>query len=281
MPPRNDPPFTVQVPPAGEDRPSWVKVGVIAAVGFAIGIVWPRVAGVRLGPTAPGDSAPTASAAPHVVDAPTNVPVSIASAAGSAEASATAVASAPALPSGPPTIFVGRGAVVSCKTDDGESLKGASACGAIAPFDSFAQARFRRLAACSAADGVTGRLAATLSLDYTRNTIAVDIIKSSTVSNVESIGVCLKQQFLGVNLLSTIDHTHPRYSIFYSANFSIKEPTLGAAQASAKATVPLAAATATPMDAPSASVVWEGRTTDTVHPIILFVRTAPHSRHGR
>jgi hypothetical protein len=57
----------VQVPSAAEDRPSWKTIAIIAAVGFSIGIVWPRLAGVRLAPTVPdvassGAPAPSATA---------------------------------------------------------------------------------------------------------------------------------------------------------------------------------------------------------------------------
>ena len=50
----------VEVPDRGRDRPAWGKVGVIALLGFVIGVAWPRVAGVRLGPKAPGEGAQAA-----------------------------------------------------------------------------------------------------------------------------------------------------------------------------------------------------------------------------
>src|SRR5580692_10159420 len=45
-----DGPLTVHVPPPGADRPSWMGVGAIAVAGFVIGVAWPRLAGIRLGP---------------------------------------------------------------------------------------------------------------------------------------------------------------------------------------------------------------------------------------
>jgi hypothetical protein len=56
-----DAPLVVEVPPAGADRPSWGRVGVITAIGFIVGVAWPRLAGVRLGPSVP--EAPSSSAA--------------------------------------------------------------------------------------------------------------------------------------------------------------------------------------------------------------------------
>src|SRR6476620_10017623 len=60
---RKDVPLAVEVPSPERDKPAWVKVGVIAAVGFVIGIAWPRLVGVRLGPSAPGESASAAASA--------------------------------------------------------------------------------------------------------------------------------------------------------------------------------------------------------------------------
>ena len=60
---RKDGPLAVDVPAPDRDSPGWVKVGVIAAVGFVIGIAWPRVVGVKLGPNAPGETAAAAAAA--------------------------------------------------------------------------------------------------------------------------------------------------------------------------------------------------------------------------
>ena len=45
----------VEVPKPGADRPEFGRVGVIAGVGFAIGIAWPWLAGVRLVPSPPAD----------------------------------------------------------------------------------------------------------------------------------------------------------------------------------------------------------------------------------
>ncbi len=251
MPPRNDAPFAVHVPPAADDRPSWVKVGVIAALGFAIGIAWPRIAGVRLGPSAPADAVPASSPAPRVADTAGNVPASIASASGSQAPLTSPVAPVAAAPSGPPVVAVARGLVMSCKTEDGESLKGGSACGGAGGFDAVAMPRFRRLAACSAAEGATGKLSATVYLDFPNNRVNVDIGKGSTVPNVESIGGCLKQQFAGVSL-GAVDHTHPRYTLLYSATLAPSQ----APSAQPNAAAPGAAA---PMsaDSPTASVVWE------------------------
>src|SRR5579872_7410806 len=55
--PRADERMQVQIPPSAQDRPSWTRVGVITAIGFLVGIAWPKIAGVRLGPSVPADNA--------------------------------------------------------------------------------------------------------------------------------------------------------------------------------------------------------------------------------
>src|ERR1700723_4148949 len=60
---RSSRPLTVQLPPEGTDRPSWIKVGAIALIGFTVGVVWPRLAGIRPGPSAPGESSLSAGGA--------------------------------------------------------------------------------------------------------------------------------------------------------------------------------------------------------------------------
>jgi hypothetical protein len=93
-----DDPLIVQVPTAAQDRPPWRTVGIIAAVGFIVGIAWPRFAGVRLGPSLP--DAPSASAAPTIPVAAAPTPPQIAASrvapSSSVPTTLAATASAPA-----------------------------------------------------------------------------------------------------------------------------------------------------------------------------------------
>jgi hypothetical protein len=63
-------PLLLQVPGPDEDRPQWKRVAVIAAVGFAVGIAWPRLAGVRMGPSLPEVSSSAAPGPTSVVQPP-------------------------------------------------------------------------------------------------------------------------------------------------------------------------------------------------------------------
>src|SRR5687768_5168583 len=166
---RKDVPLAVEVPSPERDKPAWVKVGVIAAVGFVVGIAWPRVVGVRLGPSAPGESAAAASAsgasAGRAPDAPpgssaakTAMPIASATAAAATTPTAAAIAL-------PPKIVVTKGAVVSCKTADGEKKTGKE-CGPVAGLDMLVRDKVKGIAGCGGVEGQTGKFALTANADF-------------------------------------------------------------------------------------------------------------------
>jgi len=212
-------PLVVDVPTPAEDRPSWVKVGIIAAIGFVIGVAWPRLAGVRLGPAAPGEAAPSAVAARADAPAPASAPVATAA---PAPVAAPAPPLTSPLPAEVPSVTVNRGVILSCKTDDGDTQKGAAACGPVSGFDAIAQPRLRKLASCPAAAGANGKLSVVFNIDFPMNKVSVEIGKSSTVANVEGFASCVRPAFQGVSL-GALDHQNPRYAIFYGLIFGPKD----------------------------------------------------------
>ena len=219
---RKDAPLAVDLPGPDRDSPAWVKVGVIAAVGFVIGVAWPRVMGVKLGPNAPGEAAAAAAASASAAAsakaagrAPDAPPASV-----NAKASSpTSVAgSSAAVPSGPPQINVQRGSVIACKTSDGESKKGKE-CGSLAGLDNVVPPHLRKLATCSAADGQTGKLSFIATASFPSGGLSWDVGKSSTVGNVEGITNCLKTHFSGVTATG-VAHEHNRYTVAYAVTFA-------------------------------------------------------------
>lgn len=250
-------PMQVHIPRPEADRPSWVRIGIIAVIGFAVGVAWPRIAGVRLGPSAPvkeaaapveSASAPVTTALPVVSATPTVAPVAVIAA--------------------PPVVTVTRGSIVSCKTDSGESLKGKD-CGKLTGFDGIAQARIRKIAASPAAQDNEGKLTVLVTLDFgTNKVVYVDVPKSSTVKNPEAFKSLLTSQFQGVSL-GTVDHDQPRVTMSYAA-------TLAPASGSASPTTPsTGTGTSTPQTTPttpsadegSATIVWD----------VAVVRDTPHT----
>jgi hypothetical protein len=248
---RSSRPLAVQLPPEGSDRPSWVKVGVIAVIGFTVGVVWPRLAGIRPGPSAPVEA--TASAGATAMRAPEAPAASAASPEGESAAATAApsasggdVAAVP-LNNAPPAIMVAHGVVVSCKTTDAEALKGA-ACGATPTFDSLAQPRLKRLAHCPGAQGLSGKLAVVFSLDFTRNKINFGFGKSSTVPNKDTLDQCLRMSFENVSL-NAIPHDNPLYSMYYGVTFTPRD--------SVAAAIPAPAASEADAPTATAQVAWE------------------------
>ncbi len=229
-----EPATAFQVPSFADDHPSWVKVSVIAAVGFAIGIAWPRLAGVKLGPTAPEMQSHAAVAASKAsadaMDAPPPLPTASVMAPPPLESAAS--------PGEAPTITVGRGVVLSCTTAEGERAKG-SACGQVTGFEALAQPRLESLAKCPAAVGVSGKLAVVVSVDFKASRINVDSGKSTTVASPDGLYACLRAAFQGAPL-GGVDHDQQRYALFYAVTLA---STSGAAAATAR-------------DASSAEVAW-------------------------
>ncbi len=246
---------SVQVPSPEADRPSWLRVGVVALVGFAVGVAWPRLTGVRLGPAAPAEA--TSAIAARAPEAPSASAAVVAAPLASAAASPSASAAAA------PTITVSHAAILSCKTDDGESLKGKD-CGGLAGLDPIFQARLKRLAQAPAAAAPenAGKLNVIFGLDFTSNHVSVESGKSSTVKDVDSLKAFIAGEVKSMSLKS-VDHQNARYSVLYTVNIG----TAGAA--------PAASATATSSTPTSGEALPEGMAA--VGWEVAIVRDSPHT----
>jgi VCBS repeat-containing protein len=223
---RSDAPLAIEVPTPTQDKPAWVKVGVIAAVGFVIGIAWPRLAGVRIGPSAPGESAAAASAS-HGGRAPDGPPpASVTKVAGAPSSSAAAPAAAPATTTtaaaAPPKITVSKGLVLSCKTTDGETKKGKD-CGAVPGVDEIVRPRVRNIATCSGMEGQTGKFSLTANADFVSGRFWYEVnTKSATVQNLDAVQSCLKTVFHNTATVAT-PHEHNKYTVVYTAQLAAGE----------------------------------------------------------
>jgi hypothetical protein len=225
-------------------------VGVIAVIGFTVGVVWPRLAGIRPGPSAPGES--TASAGTASSRAPEPPAASVAGSAsepeGSAAASGSAAAEAPVpLNNAPPAILASHGVVMSCKTTDGDSIKGATQCGTLSGFDALAQPRFKRLAHCPGAQGISGKLGTYFTLDFVRNKISLGFTKA-TIPNKDTIEGCLRMSFENVSL-NAVAHDNPLYGVYYAVTFTPRD--------SVAASIPAPSSAESDAPAATAEVAWE------------------------
>lgn len=234
---RRRPPLKVDIP-----RPSKVpirlgKVGIIAALGFVAGIVWPRLAGLRLVPALPAP----AGSSPDLTGAPPDEP-----AAASALPSAAA-APAPRKPeslepgSQPPV--VGEAQVTSCR--DAGSAK-VEHCDAV-DFDRVARDRLSSLDDCPSARRIAGVLSLGFELDFKSERIVEVTSGKSTSLDPEPLKAlldCYRQSFANVSL-AAIPHEHERYTIFYRIELAAAPAEPGAAASSTPLVVTPASGTAT------------------------------------
>jgi hypothetical protein len=234
----------VQIPPPEADRPSWLRVGVVALIGFAVGVAWPRLTGVRLGPAAPAEAVSAVAAAR-------------AAAAASAAASASAAAPPPpasAAPAAPViTVSVGHGSVLSCKTDDGDTLKRRD-CGAVTGLDPLARAQLERLSQAPAAAQNPGKLDVILNLDFENNHVAVHTGRSSTVKDPATLKAFLAGEMKSMSLKS-VDHQYQHYSVLYVVRIESSAP--GAAPEASAATPKPTTSAAPALPPDEAAVAWD------------------------
>ncbi len=244
-------PFSVHVPAPAEDRPSWTRVGVIALIGFVVGVAWPKLAGVRLGPSVPETAAATATASSSAPapEAPAN-----AAAPSASSVAAIAAIPAPSTPApAPPSVTVSRGTVFACKNAAGDSLKGGD-CDSPS-LDAVVMPRLRKLTDCADAAQASGKLHFTVRADFARSAISVDLGRNPGFPGADAILACAKADVTGASPGSA-PHDNPRYSISYTVTFGSS----GGGQAAASASSPAAHG---PADA--TQVVWD----------VAIVRDAP------
>jgi hypothetical protein len=169
------------------------------------------------------------------------------------------------------TVEVKHGIIISCKTDTGETLKGA-ACGSL-DFDAIALPRLKRLSRCPTADGADGKLSVLFGLDFESNKVRIDVGRSTTIENKDTFGVCLNGAFDKVSL-GAMAHDNTRYTVSYSVHFAPKGSVTPATATGATpggesvaAQTPTAASPTADVAADSAQVVWQ----------VAIVRDAPRT----
>jgi len=203
---RRQPALKVDVPRTSPVSLRLGRVGLIAAVGFLAGIVWPRLAGIRLVPELP---VPAASA-PDLSGAPEEPPA----------ASALASATLPPKPTrpellvpGPQPPVVGEAQVTSCRDAAGGKI---DKCDGV-DFDRVARERLSKLDDCPAARKASGILSLGFELDFTTERVSRITSGKATSLDEETLKAvleCYRQSFANVSLVA-IPHEHQRYTVFY------------------------------------------------------------------
>jgi hypothetical protein len=217
---KSERPLTVEIPRPGTAEPVWSRVGVIAVVGFVLGIAWPKVAGYKMGPAVPADlRAQVESSASPTAGASGGPPR--ASANGSAPAAPDASDAPSATPDAPTSnqemVVVGPGKIVKCwdkkdkKVDDCEKLV----------FDPVAVKRLRELAKCPSALGLSGKMNVGFEVDFQKKEVIVKRVKKGTSLPSSTIGgiiTCGAQQFANASL-EEVPHKHRHYTLEYLLTF--------------------------------------------------------------
>lgn len=221
---RKDAPLRVDIPNAKQDRALTSKVGLVAVVGFGLGILWPRLVGYNVGPDLPGGGSGGVTTASGASASASAKPAAarpsgeaMASPSGSPSEAATEEPSADAGPSNRETVVVGDGKVESCKGKKGDKTED---CGKLS-FDKIAKTRLAELARCPAAIGLEGKMTLAITVNFERNDITVDNERKKSglpSDTVRGVLVCAGKELKGVEL-EKIPHTHQRYSLSYEVSF--------------------------------------------------------------
>lgn len=181
------------------------RVGIIAGVGFLLGVLWPWLAGVDLVPSPPEEH--RASHSEEDLEDPT------------VEAKpGAAAAAAPAPPPKPvDRLKVGPAQWTSCRDADGKPREGCE----LAPLEKVLEPHLLALATCEAAKQAEGVLSLGFDLEFSSKQIGnFRSGKSTTFTREKTMQLieCAKAQ-LGSVSLEGMEHAHDEYTVFYLLEF--------------------------------------------------------------
>ncbi|MRG91692.1 SH3 domain-containing protein [Polyangium spumosum] len=201
-------PVTIERPSPADERPAWSRVGIVAAVGFVLGVAWPKLAGVNVGPNVPGDLKPQAEATASA--APTAAPA--------APTAAPTAEPAAAPPPNKQTVVVGPGKISRCWDKKNKKV---SDCGALL-LDPVAVPKLQSLAECPSALGLAGKLTLTIEIDFKDKEVHVvknrkdkTTIPTSTVTGILQCG---KRAFANLPL-EEVPNKYRHYTVQYGLTF--------------------------------------------------------------
>lgn len=201
----------IRIPSPATNRPPWVRVAAFSVVGLGVGMAWPSLAGLRIGPTVPGaeKAVPTATATVAPTAPPTNAAPAPAAAALSAAAPRADISTSQ-------RVVVGGGAISRCYKGK-ERIEGD--CGRVG-FDRVFVSRLEELKGCPAALGLEGTLEVGFDVDFKDQEIRVRRGKKGDLPNSTVNGVvrCVADYVRDVDA-GKIKHRHDRYWVDYELRF--------------------------------------------------------------
>jgi hypothetical protein len=207
---RRDRSLKVEVPRPEQDRPELGRVGIIAAAGFAIGVAWPWLAGVRLVPSPPKEEPVEATAPSAMPSGSTAVP--------QVAPPAVLAASAPAPQrTDAETTKISDPQITACRDGSGKKKKECDKVGA----DDRVRPHLAALTACQGAQGASETLSVGIELSFVEQKIT-DVFagKSTTFSKERAHALidCAKKELESVRL-DGLGHEHDAYTVFYFVEF--------------------------------------------------------------
>jgi hypothetical protein len=206
---RTERPLKVEIPEA-EAKPPWARAGAFAAIGLVVGIAWPSLAGMRVGPDLPG-SEKDGGEEPAVEVAPAL-----------ARTEPTAPTPAPTQPAGEGPIaeqqrvVIGGGDIRQCFKGR-DKIEGD--CGRLL-LDKVLTPKLQELTSCPAALGLEGQLEVGFDIAFDDKQIKVLPGKKGELpgTTVNGIVRCVADFIRDVSL-DDIQHKHSRYKVFYTLDF--------------------------------------------------------------
>ncbi len=196
----------VEIPKPGEDRPKLGRVGIITVVGFALGVLWPTLAGVKLVPSAPVEAVESTTEA---LPAPSGDPAL------TPDPGQAAPGEVPAPPE--PTVdqrfTLGAMQIISCRTGDGGRRTN---CGEL-DLSSMMADKLKALAACPGTEEARGMLSLGLEVNFAHKKVT-EVLKgrSTTLPDpaAETFLECAKKEFATASV-DGVKHEFTRYTVFY------------------------------------------------------------------
>jgi hypothetical protein len=205
----------VVTPSPEKDRIQSGVVGVVAVVGFVVGVAWPRLLGVKVGPDVPTPGGNSRAALSSDKPAPSGNPAP-AAASGAPAASAGAPEEEPGV-TNQQRVVVGAGKVTSCRNKKGDKV---DECGKVS-FDELAKKHLDELARCPSALGLEGVVTVAVELNFEKNQLDVQGVKKKSdvpSSTLNGVVRCAGEAFKTLEL-EGIPPTHPRYVLQYELSF--------------------------------------------------------------
>ncbi|MDX2054721.1 MAG: SH3 domain-containing protein [Polyangiaceae bacterium] len=203
-PPFGAPRVEVRAPSRSEDRVHLGRLAIIVAVGFVVGVAWPRLAGIHLAPVVPDDGTPTKKAPAKAAELPPSEPLAVAVV---------------------EEVKIGEPQITACKDTDGRAQK---PCDTVL-FQDVVNPRLKTLSSCEAAQGALGALSLGFDFNFDKNRVERIILGKRTtlpLPTAKALVECVEREF-ETAALTQLKHQYARYSVFFLVEFAPPEPKKG------------------------------------------------------